>query len=219
MPVKNEVEKVERVRRTDQSLACPLPGRRAQRPGGPTGVLLATVVAAAIGLGTTAAPLHAQRAGRPESPWSAAGAFYWGGSISVRYGRTSGIGIYPLVGYNITSRWSAGVRVGYEVWWRERFAETLTTHAFAGGLFSRFRLIPQIYLHAEGGAGNYDRILFTGESDRVTYPFLFLGGGYSRRAGRRTWLLLEVLYEVIQDGNSPYDGGGPVIAVGVGIGF
>jgi hypothetical protein len=70
-----------------------------------------------------------------------------------------------------------------------------------------------------GGAGNYDRVIFTGESDRVTYPFLFLGGGFSQRTGRRSWLLFEVLYEVIQDTKSPYDGGGPLIALGIGVGF
>ncbi|MCK5446777.1 MAG: hypothetical protein KAI98_01135 [Gemmatimonadetes bacterium] len=162
---------------------------------------------------------NAQRRPRAGGGWSDAGQIYWGGSINVRYGRTSGIGLYPLIGYLITPQWSAGARVGYEFWWRERFSETLTSHAVSGGLFTRYRLIPQIYAHLEGGGGNYDRVLFTGESDRVSYPFLFVGGGFSQSTGRRSWLLLEILYEVIRDVNSPYDGGGPVISIGVGVGF
>lgn len=163
--------------------------------------------------------LFGQRRPRGGSTWSDAGEIYWGGSVNVRYGRTSGIGLYPLIGYKITPQWSIGARLGYEYWWRDRFAETVTSHAVSGSLFTRYRVIPQVYAHAEGGAGNYDRVIFTGESDRETYPFLFLGGGFSQRTGRRSWLLFEVLYEVIQDTNSPYDGGGPLIALGIGVGF
>ena len=167
----------------------------------------------------TPEPLSGQRRGPDTAAWSDAGDIYWGGSINVRFGRTSGIGLYPLVGYKITPRWSAGVRLGYEFWWRSRFSETLTSHAVSGSVFSRYRIIPQIYAHAEGGAGNYDRSLFTEGGSRVTYPFLFLGGGFSQPLSRRSWLLFEVLYEVIQDVNSPYDGGGPLISVGFGVGF
>ena len=178
-------------------------------------------VATLILLASLASPegAEAQRRSRGGGGWSEAGDFYWGAAVNVRYGRTSGIGLYPLIGYKVTRQWSVGARVGYEFWWRQRFSETITSHAVSGGLFSRYRLIPQIYAHIEGGAGNYDRILFTGASDRVTYPFLFVGGGFSQRTGRRSWLLLEILYEVIQDRNSPYDGGGPLISIGMGVGF
>ncbi len=161
----------------------------------------------------------AQRRRQGGSRWGEAGEVYWGVSISARFGRTQGIGLYPMVGYKITPRWSVGGRIGYEFWWRDHFAQTVTSHALSGSLFSRYRLIPQIYAHVEGGAGNFDRFLLTGEADRVTYPFLFVGGGFSHRTGRRTWLLIEILYEVIQDAYSPYDGGGPVISIGMGVGF
>jgi len=191
---------------------------RPRYPGRGRRLTLACVL---VGVLALAAPrdTHGQRRPRGGSTWSNAGEIYWGGSINVRYGRTSGIGLYPMIGYKITAQWSVGARVGYEYWWRERFAETVASNAFSGSLFTRYRLIPQIYAHAEGGAGNYDRVLFTGESDRVTYPFLFVGGGFSQQTGRRSWLMLEILYEVIQDTNSPYDGGGPVIAIGIGVGF
>jgi hypothetical protein len=147
------------------------------------------------------------------------GRIYWGGSVRVRYGRTSAIGVYPMVGYKITPPWSVGLRAGYEFVWWERFARTLTSHSFAGSAFSRYRIIPQAYLHAEYGAGNYERYSSATESDRVTYPFLFLGGGLSQRVGRNSWFLVEILYEVLQDRNSPYDNGGPVITLGFGVGF
>lgn len=191
------------------------------RPHSPSGrrVSLWLVALAVAFVVATPRHLDAQRRRRDAPVWSNAGDIYWGGSINIRYGRTSGIGVYPLVGYKITPQWSAGVRLGYEFWWRSKFSETFTSHAVSGSLFSRYRIIPQIYAHAEGGAGNYDRALLSGDSGRVTYPFLFLGGGFSQRVGRRTWLLFEILYDVIRDRDSPYDGGGPIISVGFGVGF
>jgi hypothetical protein len=177
---------------------CPIRGRVSRRCR--ISLFGFTVAIATLLVFVSPPDLFGQRRPRGGSTWSGAGEIYWGGSVNVRYGRTSGIGLYPLIGYKITPQWSIGARLGYEYWWRDR-------------------IIPQIYAHAEGGGGNYDRVIFTGESDRVTYPFLFLGGGFSQRTGRRSWLLFEVLYEVIQDTNSPYDGGGPLIALGIGIGF
>ena len=199
------------------SAAAGLPGRLSRPRAWPRG----TRAAVWIALFTLLSPGHLAAQRRPQRApgWSDAGEFYWGIAVNVRYGRTSGIGLYPLVGYKITAQWSVGARIGYEFWWRDRFAETLTTHAVSGSLFTRYRLIPQVYAHVEGGAGNYDRIIYTGESDRVTYPFLFVGGGLSQPTGRRSALMFEVLYEVIQDTYSPYAGGGLVISIGFGVGF
>ncbi|MBK8341130.1 MAG: hypothetical protein IPK99_14550 [Flavobacteriales bacterium] len=46
-----------------------------------------------------------------------------------------------------------------------------------------------------------------------------LGGGYSARLGGNTYLTAMVLFDVIQDVNSPYSGGEPWISAGVGFGF
>jgi len=37
--------------------------------------------------------------------------------------------------------------------------------------------------------------------------------------GERTWAYAEVLVDVLQDNNSPYEDWEPVISVGVGVGF
>ena len=73
---------------------------------------MTVVLGLILELATCPAPLMAQRRGAPDPEWGAAGEVYWGGSVRVRYGRTSGIGLYPFVGYNITPRngsWSVSL--------------------------------------------------------------------------------------------------------------
>jgi len=50
-------------------------------------------------------------------------------------------------------------------------------------------------------------------------PFLLLGGGLVQRISPRTALTVEVLFDVLQDDNSPYDSGEPFVSVGVGVGI
>ena len=56
-------------------------------------------------------------------------------------------------------------------------------------------------------------------SEREWVPFLLLGGGLSKMVGARSWAYVEVLVDVLQDDNSPYDDWDPFVSVGVGVGF
>jgi uncharacterized protein (UPF0147 family) len=47
---------------------------------------------------------------------------------------------------------------------------------------------------------------------------LLLGGGYSSSIGRSAGFFISILYDVLQDPNSPYYGQ-PVIRAGVGFGI
>lgn len=65
----------------------------------------------------------------------------------------------------------------------------------------------------------YERVDPSGSEERVRYPFLLVGGGFVQQTGRRTSLFFELLYDVLQDGDSPYENGGPLISVGIAVGF
>ncbi len=58
---------------------------------------------------------------------------------------------------------------------------------------------------------------YTSERDWV--PFLLLGGGYSQQISRNTWAYVQILFDVIQDDSSPYDGSDPFVSFGVSVGF
>jgi len=157
-----------------------------------------------------------------ESKW------YYGGNIGFSFWNDYFyLGVYPLVGYKVTPKLSLGAKVGYAYISDDRYepAPALNTSNYGGSLFSRFRVIPQIYLHAEfaywsyENVSSYNRDENTYITERYWIPFLFLGGGLSQQLGPNTWAFVEVLFDVINDDNSPYESGDPFISFGVGVGF
>ncbi len=150
---------------------------------------------------------------------SAGDRIYWGGGISLAFWNYTAIRIEPLIGYRITPAFSVGGKVMYEYLRYERFGGTVDSHSYGGSLFARYRFIPQLYGHVEYGGQNYERIDASGEEERVSYPFLLVGGGFVQQTGRRTSLYFELLYDVLQDDDSPYTDGGPFITVGIAVGF
>jgi hypothetical protein len=143
---------------------------------------------------------------------------YYGGSIVFNFGGdVSRFGVFPMVAYKVTPKLSVGVEVGYEHVSYDDF--NLSADNYGGSVFSRYRLIPKIYLHAEYQMINYEIFTSPTTSDREWVPFLLLGGGLSQRVGANSWAYVEVLVDVLQDNNSPYEDWEPVISVGIGVGF
>ena len=162
------------------------------------------------------------------APTSHESKWYYGGNIGFSFWNDYFyLGVYPLVGYKVTPKLSLGAKVGYAYISDDRYepAPALNTSNYGGSLFSRFRIIPQIYLHAEfaywsyENVSSYNRDENTYITERYWIPFLFLGGGLSQQLGPNTWAFVEVLFDVINDDNSPYESGDPFISFGVGVGF
>jgi hypothetical protein len=155
----------------------------------------------------------------PPRKTSKASKVYFGGTVGFNFGDFTRISVNPMVGYRFTPKLSGGLKVGYEYVRDTRFSETYTSHNFGGSAFGRFRLVPQLYAHAEFASIGYDLPLSTGGSEREWVPFLLLGGGYVQRISPRTSAYVEVLFDVLQDSNSPYESWEPWLSVGVAVGF
>ena len=139
--------------------------------------------------------------------------WYYGGNVGFSFWNDyTYLGIYPMVGYKITPQFSVGAKVGYS--YINYKDIDFDTHNYGGSVFTRYRIIPQIYLHGEFVYFSYDRIL-----GREWVPFLLLGGGFSQQISPNVWAYAEVLFDVINDNNSPYKSGEPFVSVGVGVGF
>lgn len=144
---------------------------------------------------------------------------YYGGYLNLSFGRYTVIGAEPMVGYKITPRLSVGVKIRYDYIKDKRYSTTYTTSNYGGSIFARYRIIPALYLHAEYASYNYELFYANEESEREWIPFLFLGAGYSQRLGGNTWLNVQILFDVLQNNNSPYNRWEPFYSVGVGVGF
>lgn len=159
----------------------------------------------------------------PKQTSSLASKIYYGGNIGFNFGNYTRISAEPLVGYKVTPKFSVGAKLRYE-WIRDkRYDPTLTTSNYGGSIFSRYRIISQLYVHAEFAAVSYEYYKPTLDNltntEREMVPFLLLGGGYTQRLGNNTWAYVEALFDVLQDENSPYEEWEPFISVGVGVGF
>ena len=145
--------------------------------------------------------------------------FYFGGNIGLALGSYTMIGVYPLIGYKITPKLSAGVKLAYEYIQDKRYASNNNTSNYGASVFARYRIIPQLYLHAEYAGLNYELYDALGESKREWVPFLFVGAGYSQPLGNNVWLNAQILFDVLQSNKSPYRNWEPFYSVGISAGF
>ncbi len=144
---------------------------------------------------------------------------YYGGNIGLSFGSYTMIAIRPLVGYKLTPQLSGGAKLSYEYIKDTRYTSTHNASNYGGSLFARYRVVQPVYLHAEYAAMNYQLYNTLGDSNREWVPFLLLGGGYSQQIGSNTWVNAQILFDVLQNSNSPYRSGEPFYSIGVGVGF
>ena len=159
------------------------------------------------------------------NPPAADSRWYYGGNVGFSFWNNyTYLGIYPLVGYKITPQFSVGGKIGYSYINYKDANPSYDTHNYGGSIFTRYRIIPQIYLHGEFVYFSYERQTFNLAnqqfgSERTWVPFLLLGGGLSQNVGPNVWVFAEVLFDVINDDNSPYKSGEPFVSFGAGVGF
>jgi hypothetical protein len=149
----------------------------------------------------------------PPAPKTPSKIFY-GGSVMLSFGDVDQIAIYPMIGYKVTPKVSVGGKFGYE--YLNYDVSDESSHNFGGGVFGRYRFVPQFYGHAEFQLVSYDLI---GDSGRELVPFLLLGGGLVQNLSANASAFFEVLVDVLQDNDSPYDDWEPRVSIGIGIGF
>ena len=169
-------------------------------------------------------PILAQDSTRTETPppkpkQEKGQKIYFGGNLGLTVGNYTRIGIYPLVGYKLTPKLSAGVKFAYEYIRDNRYSSSYETSNYGASIFARYRLIPALYVHVEFAEMNYELYNSLGESNREWIPFILVGGGYSKKLSQRTWLNAQVLFDVLQDERSPYSSWNPIFSIGIGVGF
>ncbi len=146
---------------------------------------------------------------------------WFGGGVILSFGTVTNLGVSPLVGYKIDEKGklSAGLGINYNYFSDNRYVPKYESSTYGWSVFSRYRVIPQIYLHAEFNAQNYELYdPFSEKPRRDWVPFMLVGGGVAQPMGANSVIYFQILWDVIQDVRSPY-GGQPWITGGVGVGF
>ena len=144
---------------------------------------------------------------------------FYGGYINLSFGSYTVIGIEPMVGYKLTPKLSTGVKVRYDYVQDDRYAKSYTTSTYGGSIFGRYLVTPKFYAQAEAASYSYEFFYLNGSSEREWVPFLLMGGGFIQPLSERTWLNVEILFDVLQDDKSPYEDWAPFFSIGIGAGF
>lgn len=145
--------------------------------------------------------------------------WYFGGNFTFTFGTYTSVGIWPLAAYKIIPKLSIGIQPGYEYLKYDDAYGGYETSNYGIRIFSRYRIIPQLYAHVEYASINYGYQVSATEEERHWVPFLFLGAGFSQNVGGRTSIYAQILFDVINDENSPYRSGEPFWTIGVAAGF
>jgi hypothetical protein len=156
--------------------------------------------------------------------------WYYGGTLGFNFWSDYFyLSLNPIVGYQITPKFSIGGKLLYAYINDKSYdGLELKSNNYGASIFARYRPIYQIYLHSEFAYGSFEHHtvyynpisrIYSSESERNWVPFLLLGGGYVQRISRNASAYIEVLFDVINDSNSPYKSGDPMVSIGAGIGF
>ncbi|MCU0332931.1 MAG: hypothetical protein MUC75_06190 [Ignavibacteriaceae bacterium] len=164
-----------------------------------------------------------QTAPPPSNPQSSENKWYYGGTIGFNFWSDYFyLSVNPIVGYKVSPKFSVGGKLLYSYYNYDE--PDISTNNYGASIFARFRPIYQIYLHSEFAYESYEIPVYNSQnrewdSERNWVPFLLLGGGFVQRVGANASVYVEVLFDVIQDENSPYEDWDPIISIGGGVGF
>ena len=144
---------------------------------------------------------------------------YYGGYANFSFGKYTIIGIDPLIGYKLLPKLSIGGKLSYEYYKNKNYSPTQEGSNYGIGAFTRLRIARRFYAHVEFSEMNYKIHQSVEESNRQWISFLYVGGGFSQPITKSTSINAEILWDVLQDSDSPYKTVEPIFSIGIGVGF
>lgn len=134
--------------------------------------------------------------------------FYSGGNFGFNIsGGLMYVEVAPLLGYKITEEFSAGVTAKYMYLGPvNRSVNFLSYKYYGGGVFARYKITESILASAEYELLNVQDLNPNSGTygERTFSNVLLLGAGYRNEIANNFYLQLFLLYDVIDDPNSPY---------------
>lgn len=137
----------------------------------------------------------------------------YGGNFGATFGTVTYVDISPLIGYHITDELISGVGLTY-IYYRQRFSPTFVyqTNLYGGRIFSQYSILPNVFLHGEIEALNFDYYDFlAGENTRAWSVSPLAGVGYSQPLGNRGSIRIMALYAFSSNNPKSFYYGQPII--------
>jgi len=130
---------------------------------------------------------------------------FFGGGLGMSFGTESIITINPQVGYRITDKLSSGVGFSYNYYSYNR-APSFSTNIYGGNLFASYIVFDNFFLHTEYEMLSVESkyMMYQPVSSRTNIESFFVGGGYKYPLGKRAYLNIMVLWNLIESKYSLY---------------
>jgi hypothetical protein len=142
-----------------------------------------------------------------------------GGNIGLSFGDITFINLSPRIGYKVNEKLSSGVGITYQYLNDKRYDPDFISSIYGGSIFSTFTVIEDFFLQTELEILNVEKRFSSDlRANRIFIPVWLVGGGYRVSVGGNSFLMMTLLYDLIQDTNSPY-GNNLIIRGGINIGL
>lgn len=166
-----------------------------------------------------------QQASQKDEGFKAQKRIFVGGGIGFGMSSLStSLTIAPVVGYRLSPSFDVGVRLTYNYYHYNDDFVKFSTNNYGGGVFARYYLFffNDLFLHAEYEALSYEYGAYIDANNNVVkvregISSLFLGGGYRQWIGQNAFIGISILWNVLDDINSPYSN--PIFRIGAGFGI
>jgi hypothetical protein len=135
----------------------------------------------------------------------------FGGNLGGYFGNPTYLQLNPMIGYRTTSWWVNGVSFNYTYLSSRGYSENM----YGTGIWSRAYILKSLIAHSEFDVLKREARDQFGNNAAVTVPVWLVGAGYS--SGGRVGLSAMIMYDLIQNPNSPYSN--PIIRIGGLFGF
>ena len=126
--------------------------------------------------------------------------------------------VTPSVGYMLTDRLHAGINLGYfysrqKIPYSDGSHELFKNRVISTSLYARYFPLDAIFLQISPEL-NFAKTKYeyyyaltdetTTENLTNTIPAFLVGGGYAQRLGGNSYMMISVMYDLVQNPNSPY---------------
>jgi len=153
---------------------------------------------------------------------------YFGGEFGVSFGTYTALTVSPLIGYKISPKLYTGIQFHYT--WAKHTIGTITGdksynyHNYGISTFLRWYMIKNLYFHIEPEFMNYQQTFLDSKgnvvsTERYWVPYVWAGLGLRKMISKRSWVSAHVLFDLVNDPDSPYKDWEPRYSVGFGTSF
>lgn len=153
-----------------------------------------------------------------------------GGNLGLAFGDITYLNVSPDIGYRFSELLAAGFQINSQYESVKYYDQTNALNrkerysVLGAGLFGRVYPIPQLFVHVQPemnfifGKTTFYNENIPSQKYREHVPSLLAGVGYSQNVGGNSAFTVMVLYDVLQNPNSPY-GNKPIFRAGVDLGL